>query len=157
MTCASFSPSHTQHHPIADEAKLVLQQTVKLDSITDPAFYDCIFVPGGHGPVFDLATSELLADILSKAAAAGVLCVVGVLGACMFAGDVGCVYSCVLPLNCEQLLSHCCLLTLSRRLNHSLTPLPPPSHTNTQARSYLLCAMDLPVWFWRRALMVRPW
>lgn len=54
-----------------DEAKLVLQQTVKLDSIQSPEFYDCIFVPGGHGPVYDLAASELLADILTKAAAAG--------------------------------------------------------------------------------------
>jgi putative intracellular protease/amidase len=49
----------------------VLQQTVKLDSIQSPEYYDCIFVPGGHGPVYDLATSELLAGILTKAAAAG--------------------------------------------------------------------------------------
>lgn len=49
----------------------MLQQTVKLDSIQSPEFYDCIFVPGGHGPVYDLAKSELLADILTKAAAAG--------------------------------------------------------------------------------------
>lgn len=49
----------------------MLQSTVKLDAIQSPEFYDCIFVPGGHGPVYDLATSELLASILSKAAAAG--------------------------------------------------------------------------------------
>lgn len=58
-------------HPPVDEAKLVLQQTVRLDAIQSPEFYDCIFVPGGHGPVYDLATSQLLADILAKAAAAG--------------------------------------------------------------------------------------
>eukprot|EP00775_Hariotina_reticulata_P013455 gene13455-13581_t len=54
-----------------DEAKQVLQQTVKLSDIQDPLFYDCLFIPGGHGPVFDLAKSELLADMLTKAAAAG--------------------------------------------------------------------------------------
>lgn len=55
----------------AAEAKAVLQSTVKLDSIQSPEFYDCIFVPGGHGPMYDLAASELLGDILTKAAAAG--------------------------------------------------------------------------------------
>lgn len=49
----------------------MLQSTVKLDAIQSPEFYDCIFIPGGHGPMYDLATSELLASILSKAAAAG--------------------------------------------------------------------------------------
>jgi len=49
----------------------VLHQTVKLSDIQDPLFYDCLFLPGGHGPVFDLASSQLLADMLTKAAAAG--------------------------------------------------------------------------------------
>jgi hypothetical protein len=44
---------------------------VKLATIQSPDLYDCIFIPGGHGPMFDLATSELLADMLTKAAAAG--------------------------------------------------------------------------------------
>lgn len=55
----------------ADEAKLVLEHTVKLSDVQDPLFYDAIFVPGGHGPVLDLAQSDLLADMLSKAATAG--------------------------------------------------------------------------------------
>ncbi|WIA33443.1 hypothetical protein OEZ86_006575 [Tetradesmus obliquus] len=54
-----------------DEAKLVLEHTVKLSDVSDPTFYDAVFVPGGHGPMFDLAESELLGDILTKAAAAG--------------------------------------------------------------------------------------
>jgi putative intracellular protease/amidase len=53
------------------EAKLVLQSTVKLDTIQSADLYDCIFLPGGHGPMFDLATSNLLADLLTQAAAAG--------------------------------------------------------------------------------------
>jgi putative intracellular protease/amidase len=56
-----------------DEAKLVLEHTVKLSDVQDPVFYDAIFVPGGHGPVLDLAESDLLADVLSKASAAGKL------------------------------------------------------------------------------------
>ncbi|KAF6261186.1 class I glutamine amidotransferase-like protein [Scenedesmus sp. NREL 46B-D3] len=54
-----------------DEAKLVLEHTVKLSDVSDPTFYDAIFVPGGHGPMFDLAESDLLGGILTKAAAAG--------------------------------------------------------------------------------------
>lgn len=49
----------------------MLQSTVKLDTIKSVDLYDCIFIPGGHGPMFDLATSDLLADMLTKAAAAG--------------------------------------------------------------------------------------
>lgn len=56
---------------VVDEAKLVLERTVKLSDVSDPTFYDAIFLPGGHGPVFDLAESTLLGDMLTKAAAAG--------------------------------------------------------------------------------------
>jgi putative intracellular protease/amidase len=49
----------------------VLEHTVKLSDVSDPTFYDAVFVPGGHGPMFDLAESDLLGDILTKAAAAG--------------------------------------------------------------------------------------
>jgi hypothetical protein len=51
----------------------VLEHTVKLSDVSDPTFYDAIFVPGGHGPMYDLAESDLLGDILTKAAAAGEL------------------------------------------------------------------------------------
>eukprot|EP00882_Tetradesmus_deserticola_P000350 GHRQ01000385.1.p1 GENE.GHRQ01000385.1~~GHRQ01000385.1.p1 ORF type:complete len:335 (+),score=124.76 GHRQ01000385.1:138-1007(+) len=54
-----------------DEAKLALEHTVKLSDVSDPTFYDAIFVPGGHGPMCDLAESDLLGNILTKAAAAG--------------------------------------------------------------------------------------
>jgi putative intracellular protease/amidase len=57
----------------------VLQHSVKLTDIQQPDFYDCIFVPGGHGPMYDLAQSQLLGDILTKAAAAGEGCVWGLI------------------------------------------------------------------------------
>lgn len=55
------------------EAKLVLDNTVKLSDVSDSSFYDVVFVPGGHGPVYDLAESDLLGNILTEAAAAGKL------------------------------------------------------------------------------------
>lgn len=54
-----------------DEAKLQLQNSVKLESVTEPEAYDAIFLPGGHGPVFDLALNEKLGELLTKAYAAG--------------------------------------------------------------------------------------
>lgn len=60
-----------------DAAKLQLEHSVKLDDVTEPEAYDAIFLPGGHGPVFDLAKSEKLGELLTKAYAAGkVVCAV---------------------------------------------------------------------------------
>lgn len=55
------------------EATQQLQATVKLSDVAGDAasFYDAIFLPGGHGPCFDLAASDLLGEVLTKAAAAG--------------------------------------------------------------------------------------
>ncbi len=41
-----------------------LENTVKL-SEADYKNYDAIFIPGGHGPMFDLAKDELLGEIVS--------------------------------------------------------------------------------------------
>jgi hypothetical protein len=54
-----------------EEAKVLLDNTVKLSDVGDPASYDCVFLPGGHGPMFDLAVSEALGELLTTAAAAG--------------------------------------------------------------------------------------
>ncbi len=55
----------------ADAAKLQLEHSVKLDDVTEPEAYEAIFLPGGHGPVYDLAKSEKLGELLTKAYAAG--------------------------------------------------------------------------------------
>lgn len=54
-----------------DEAKQSLHNSVPLDQVTEPESYDAIFLPGGHGPVYDLAKSQKAGDILTKAYAAG--------------------------------------------------------------------------------------
>jgi len=60
-----------------DEAEQELHHTVALSSITDPASYDIVFLPGGHGPMIDLAQDQQLGDLLTKAYAAGkVVCAV---------------------------------------------------------------------------------
>lgn len=47
-----------------DYTKKELDNTKKLDEI-DYKSYDAIFLPGGHGPMFDLAKNELLGEIVS--------------------------------------------------------------------------------------------
>lgn len=47
-----------------NKAKKALEDTTPLESI-DYTFYDAIVLPGGHGPMFDLAKSELLGEIVS--------------------------------------------------------------------------------------------
>lgn len=47
-----------------DYTKKYLDNTVKLDEI-DYKTYDAIFLPGGHGPMFDLAKDEKLGEIVS--------------------------------------------------------------------------------------------
>lgn len=54
-----------------DAAKQLLERTVKLADISDVALYDAVFIPGGHGPMYDLYRDEALGELLSKAAAAG--------------------------------------------------------------------------------------
>lgn len=47
-----------------DYTKKYLDNTVKLDEV-DYKDFDAIFLPGGHGPMFDLAKNELLGEIVS--------------------------------------------------------------------------------------------
>jgi putative intracellular protease/amidase len=62
-------PSHKEAREWAP-ALAALQSTVPLASIRDEAF-DLIFLPGGHGPLVDLATDTTLQDMLSRQDADG--------------------------------------------------------------------------------------
>lgn len=46
------------------EAKGALEDTTPLESI-DYTLYDALVIPGGHGPMFDLAKSELMGEVVS--------------------------------------------------------------------------------------------
>lgn len=46
------------------EATRKLENTLRLDQVTGT--YDAVFVAGGHGAVFDLASSPVVADVLSR-------------------------------------------------------------------------------------------
>lgn len=46
-------------------AEKVLRNTVPLTSAVKAADYDAIFAPGGHGPLFDLATDPEVAKLIS--------------------------------------------------------------------------------------------
>lgn len=46
------------------KAKEALGDTVPLETV-DYTLYDAIVLPGGHGPMFDLANSELMGEIVS--------------------------------------------------------------------------------------------
>ena len=49
---------------IWNEAKKALNDTEKLDTI-DYTKYDAVVLPGGHGPMFDLAESETVGHIIN--------------------------------------------------------------------------------------------
>ena len=51
------------------EAMRKLDDTLRLDQVTGK--YDAVFVAGGHGAVFDLASSPVVADVLSRTYASG--------------------------------------------------------------------------------------
>jgi putative intracellular protease/amidase len=51
------------------EATRKLENTLRLDQVTGK--YDAVFVSGGHGAVFDLASSPVVADVLSRTYASG--------------------------------------------------------------------------------------
>ncbi|KAI8462636.1 MAG: ThiJ/PfpI domain-containing protein [Monoraphidium minutum] len=53
------------------EASQQLKASVALAEIHDPASYDCVFLPGGHGPMFDLSGDAKLAQIVTDAFGAG--------------------------------------------------------------------------------------
>lgn len=47
-----------------NEAKKALNDTLPLDTV-DYTVYDAIVLPGGHGPMFDLAKCEILGEIIN--------------------------------------------------------------------------------------------
>lgn len=49
----------------------VLKHTQPLTAAIDAGSYDAIFIPGGHGPLFDLATSPAVAALISEFARTG--------------------------------------------------------------------------------------
>jgi len=51
------------------DATRKLDSTQRLDQVTEK--YDAVFVAGGHGAVFDLASSPVVADVLSRTYASG--------------------------------------------------------------------------------------
>ncbi len=71
-------PVDEKSKPSESEAKewapalVALQSTVTLASVQDQEF-DLIFLPGGHGPLVDLATDSTLQGMLSRQDAAGKL------------------------------------------------------------------------------------
>lgn len=55
----------------ADEAHQELWHSVPLERVENPLFYDAIFLPGGHGAMFDLPNNAKLQDIISRMFSAG--------------------------------------------------------------------------------------
>jgi putative intracellular protease/amidase len=55
------------------DATRKLDSTLRLDQVADQITerYDAVFVAGGHGAVFDLASSPVVADVLSRTYASG--------------------------------------------------------------------------------------
>ncbi|NBD23004.1 type 1 glutamine amidotransferase domain-containing protein [Paenibacillus glycinis] len=46
------------------DAAVHLQHTVKLDNVDDSGSFDAVFIPGGHGCMFDMPDHELLQSII---------------------------------------------------------------------------------------------
>lgn len=59
-------------HEILDTAKY-LENTVKLDDIRNVSEFDAVFLPGGHGTMFDLPDNEKLQQIIRDIYEAGKL------------------------------------------------------------------------------------
>ncbi|MFT4111279.1 type 1 glutamine amidotransferase domain-containing protein [Silvibacterium sp.] len=53
------------------DASLALRNTVALSPAIHAADYDAIFIPGGHGPLFDLAVDPNVAHLISEFARTG--------------------------------------------------------------------------------------
>lgn len=54
-----------------DAAQQQLKASVALSTITEPSSYDLIFLPGGHGPMLDLAQDDQLGGLITDMYAAG--------------------------------------------------------------------------------------
>lgn len=65
-----FQTEATKRFKADPEAQKHLSDTVELDKI-DPADFDAIFYPGGHGPLWDLANSAKSRSIIEETIRAG--------------------------------------------------------------------------------------
>lgn len=63
---APVDPRSTEEGKIDREALAELENTAMLLEAGDAGEFDAIFIPGGHGTMFDLATSQALKTLLSE-------------------------------------------------------------------------------------------
>lgn len=63
---APVDPRSTQEGNVDREALAELDNTTMLLETGEAGEYDAIFIPGGHGTMFDLATSQALKTLLSE-------------------------------------------------------------------------------------------
>ena len=63
---APVDPRSTEEGKIDREALAELENTTMLLEAGDAGGYDAIFIPGGHGTMFDLAESQALKTLLSE-------------------------------------------------------------------------------------------
>lgn len=61
----NFQSESTRKFQADDEAQQQLHHSVPLSQITEPKSYDAVFLPGGHGTVFDFIPNPHLAEIVS--------------------------------------------------------------------------------------------
>ncbi|KAF1017106.1 MAG: Protein/nucleic acid deglycase 2 [Stenotrophomonas maltophilia] len=66
----AFQTALTHRFEADDAAKAQLASTVRLDSV-DPAAFDTVFYPGGHGPLWDLAEDAQSIALIEAFIAAG--------------------------------------------------------------------------------------
>ncbi|WP_185982614.1 type 1 glutamine amidotransferase domain-containing protein [Aureimonas mangrovi] len=65
----SFQTDETRRFEADAEATELLSNTAKLADV-DPADFDTVFYPGGHGPLWDLAESRVSVDLIESFVAA---------------------------------------------------------------------------------------
>ena len=66
-----IDPRSAEGIEVDDEASAQLAKTLALHEVGDAVEYDAVFVPGGHGAMFDLAASVPLKTLLSEFDAQG--------------------------------------------------------------------------------------
>ena len=62
---ADFSKPATESYNKDAQTQEVIKNTVKLDAI-NPADYDAVFYPGGHGPLWDLAEDKTSISVIEN-------------------------------------------------------------------------------------------
>jgi len=68
---APIDPRNLEGANANDPARKELEQTITLREAGDAEDYDAVFIPGGHGTMFDLATFDPLKTLLSEFDAQG--------------------------------------------------------------------------------------